>query len=231
MGQISTLLTGAGVVTTINQNWVPQYVLVGDIETDLPLTQLAYSISGNEKLNIVGQPLIQVFSKFGKQALLGTEIKVMQLLEIADGYYGNIQFQMRLTNVGVTTPSIFGFSEQAGAGRCVSATNVTILASTNASFQGFIALAFDPANVNTVDLSFVDRDTGIEYNEAGLTADEVQAIFGIKNTTDLGGELAAITVLDNRMLAQTLGKYITRARIFNGAGGATSVMVSGLKTI
>lgn len=231
MSQIGTLVTGAGVVTTINQNWVPQYILVGDVSTKLPITQLAYSLSGKEKLNLSGQPLIQAFSKFGKSSILGATIQVAQLLEITDGYYGNTQFQLRLTNVGITTPGIFGFSDGMGRGRCIVSTNVTVLTNTNTTFQGFVALGFDATNVNTVDLTFLNRENGQEYQEAGLSPDELNAYFNIQNPSDLAGQLSDQTYIDNRAIAAMTGSYITKARVFNGAGGDTSVSVTGLQTI
>jgi hypothetical protein len=231
MSQIGTLVTGAGVVTTINQNWVPQYILVGNTETALPITNVSYQISGEEKLNLTGQALIQALSKFGKQPILGATLAVAQVLQIADGYYGNLQFQLRLTNAGATTPAIYGFSERWGEGRCIAATNVVILATSNQSFQGFLALAFDPTNVNTIDLSWMDRETGKEYQESGLVANELEAFFNIENPSDDNGQLAAVTVIDNRLLVAQRGKFITKARIFNGAGGTTSVEVVGLKNV
>lgn len=194
--QIGTLLTGAGTVTTLNLQFVPQFILVGDTETDLPLTAMSWNIAGDELVNIGSAVMVQAYSKFGRSGLLGADVQVAQLIQVGDGYYGNQQFQLRLTNAGVTTPAIYGYSKRYGTGELITVSQNVILDGANQRYNGFVALQFVPTNVTRCDVEFTDLLTDTVYSES-MSPVELMSMFVDDNTADASGLLGTLVTIDN----------------------------------
>lgn len=193
MSQIATLITGAGVVTPVTglAN-AEQYIVIGDVDTAMPLTGLSVEIDGEATINIVGStPLVSSFAKFMSQF---TATLVGLVLKIATGQIMK-KTTYRFTNAGATTPAIFAFSERgAGKGSPVRAISDGINALSNLTYRNFSALMITPA-ANAGNLDFVFADGTAQT----LTAIEADALFAIKNQTDANGRLdPVVTTIDNR---------------------------------
>ena len=187
--KVATLTTGDDVETIINQPFVPEYILIGTIDTDLPLTKLDITIEGENKQQISEQSLIQAISKIDMGRILGADVKVGQLIRVADGYVGGVNIQVRLTNADATTPDIYFFSTKSGS-RAAVAGMVTIQDLSSQLFSGFSKLFFDPANL---DYAQVDFTTHTEK----MSAAELAGMFTMMNVTDADGKLAGILAIEN----------------------------------
>lgn len=222
MSEIATLNGGVGAVTVINENFVPEYLLIGNAEDDLPLTAFTVTISGQEVMNIQGQALVQAFSKYKMQGLLGANVKVSQLLRIGTGGVGNTQFQARLTNAGLTTPAIYARSSKRSDGRLLGGSNIQIDASSFQTFQNFLALFLDPTNVESADITFQDGWSD-KFDVA-----ELESEFAVDNPADAGGLLGTILCIDNEKFLMENMVGIEQIRINATSGGSISVFVAGI---
>lgn len=191
MGKIGTLITGAGVVTTLpGQESCDQYLLIGDVDTAMPLSGLNVEVGGDSVINIVGsQPLVSAFAKYMMQ-FCGTIVGL--LLKVATGVISR-KTTFRLTNNGVTVPDIFAFSER-GNGSPVRAISSGINALSNQVFADFKCLLITPsANLGNLDFVFSDG------TPITMTSAEADALFALKNPTEANGKLdAVVTGIDNR---------------------------------
>lgn len=228
MTKVSKLITGADEVTTIDLQWVPQFLLVGDVMTDLPLKALSWNIAGDEKVHIGAQALIQAFSKLKMNALLGADVQIGQILQIADGYIPDQQFQLRLTNVGADVPDIFAFSLNFYQGKVMVASPAVINDGASQGFSDFMALQFDATNVTRVEITFFDPDTGQSFQDS-LTPVELDAMFSTQNQADANGQLSAITTIDGTAIMYD-GMRPKSVRIY-ASGANVTVSVIGSESI
>lgn len=191
MSQITTLVTGAGVVTTVTglAN-AEEYIVIGDVDTAMPLSAINVEIDGEATINIVGsQPLVSAFAKFMSQF---TATLVGLVIKVATGQIMK-KCTYRFTNNGATTPAIFAFSDS-GGGRPVRAISDGINALSNLTYKNFTALMITPA-ANAGNLDFVFKDGTAQT----LTVIEADALFSLKNQTDANGRLdPVVTTIDNR---------------------------------
>jgi hypothetical protein len=191
MGQIGTLLTGAGVTTTISgQAQTDQYLLLGDVDTPNPLQGIQVEVDGTTFFNIQSAVLITAAMKWLMETAGAGVIGL--LLKVATGSIKRTT-TYRFTNSGATVPAIFAFSEQgAGGGLPVVAGTKGINAVSYDDFSQFSALMVDlPANVSTWEIVFTDG------TKSTLTTVEVDALFALSNQTEANGKLGTVTVLDN----------------------------------
>lgn len=236
MAQIGTLTTGATVQTIFNLDDVPEYVLVGDTVTDLPLTGFAVSIKGNQTMNIIGQPILQAYSKWKMEGALGASVKVAQLLRVTDGGT-KAKCQLVLTNAGATTPGVFAFSkrEASGVSMGMNFTGLAIKAgmqglnaTSQMTFNNFLALFFVSTNLDSAQIQWYNR-ANKRYWMNKLTAVELAAMFAIDNEADASGLLAAQICIDNsRILLSDQNiddpNVISELTLYTTAGGTMSVL-------
>lgn len=190
MSRIGTLVTGAGIVTPVTGlSYVDPYIMLGDVDTAMPLTGLQIDIGGENTINIVGStPLVSSFAKFLSQ-VTGTVIGLV--IKIATGRV-YLPSSLRFTNGGATVPDIFNFGES-GNGKPIRAIQQGINALSNQIFEKFSALMITPsANVGSVDFMFKDG-TSVTYSIL-----EVDALFATKNNAEANGRLdAVVSTIDN----------------------------------
>jgi len=190
MGQIGTLVTGAGVTTTIaGQAQTDQYLLIGDVDTTNPLQGLSVEVEGTTFINIQSAVLITAYMKW----LMETAGAVIGLLiKCATGSIKR-NTTYRLTNAGATTPAIFSFSSEGnGTGVPLVAGTKGINATSFDDFSQFSCIMIDtPANVSTFEIVFSDG------TKSTLTPVEVDALFALTNQSEANGRLGGVTVLDN----------------------------------
>lgn len=196
MAQIGTLVTGAGVVTTIGpNNGCEQYIVIGDVDTAMPLRGLNVQVNDKPTINIVGsQPLMSAFSKFMSQ-VAGTVTGLV--IKIGTGKLPG-KATYRFTNDGVTTPAIFAFSGQQLQDKSfpIKAVTVGINAASYEDFTNFSALMITPsANVGDLEVTFRDK----ARTKTTISVIEADALFTMGHPAQADGRLdAVVTTIDNR---------------------------------
>lgn len=192
MSQIATLVTGAGVNTTVSgQSQLENNMVIGDIDTAMPLTGLKVVLGGRTTIDIQGStPLVSFFAKF-MQRISGTVVGL--ILKIGSGRLIKEGSSVIFTNGGATTPAIFSYSDK-GNGIPINAVTQGINALSNQTFSNFAGLGITPsANVGSFDVLFTD---GTSQNMSVIEAD---AYFASKNDTEANGRFdAVVTGFDNR---------------------------------
>jgi len=206
------LTTGIGVETIINIPFVPEYVQIGTIDTDLPITKFEVTIGGTVIISISGQALIQAFAKYLLKPILGTDVKIPMILKVGDGFIPNTNCQITLTNAGATTPDIYCNSSNKGR-RFFRVAPLSINASSSMMVEGFNALIFPSTNIDYVNLEFTDGHIE-KFSLPELAGYAVQVM-----PTDADGLLAAQYVIDN-----SLDPYIARCVIYTTSGGSATIL-------
>lgn len=192
--KIGTLTTGAGVDTLITRRGVPAFILIGAVDTDVPLTNLNVTIGGDVTIKISGQTHIQAFAKYLMENLSGADVKIGMLLKVANDFIADQNLELVLTNAGVTTPDVFGFSEGKTDAQPVAAGQQTIQADDSVFYAGnFTALFFPDTNFDYAQIEFADGGFSDK-----LTGAEIDALFALKNQCDADGRLAGLHVIDNK---------------------------------
>lgn len=187
---IGALVSGAGIQTTFSgQSWLDGYMLIGDIDTAMPLSGISVEVDGKAVINIAGsQQLVSAFSKYMQQF---SATVVGLTLKLATGrVFKNTTY--RLTNNGATTPNIMVYSDN-DKGVPVRAVSVGINATSFMDFNNFSALQITPsANVNNLEFTFSDG------SKSTMLAIEADALFALSNATEANGRLdAVVTTIDN----------------------------------
>lgn len=211
MPTIGTLTTGAGVETVIaGQASCPQSIVLGDVGTANALSGIQVEIDGTPFVNIKGSAtLANAFAKWGNETINGTGV-VGLVYHVATGKITR-NSTVRLTNNGVTTPSIRVFSDNQTGVPFIAAVK-GINANSYEDFSRFSAIIIDtPANVNNIEMNFADghRET--------WTVQDADAYFAISNQAEASGRLGGCTVIDNTL------QNITSVRV--NATTAISVLI------
>lgn len=216
---IGTLVTGAGVLTSFDKDKLHQFIQIGTIDTDLPITTFLVTISGQTYINIVGQSFVQGFAKLVTAGLLGADVKKGMLLPVSSGGAGNVACNYSMKNAGATTPSIFGKSIQGydpSLGH-VTANMVAIQDGDSRGFEGYDYLLVDPTNLQDDVSSFIFQSG---WSEAALNLSELPAITSLSEAVlDADGKLAGLVLIDAEIVAA--------CQLF-ASGGKVDVLVINL---
>lgn len=146
---IGTLTTGVGVVTTINLNYLPQYLAFA---AATQLTALKIEVLG-------GGTLVDLdadgLSTIGRANLDG-KVTNGYVIELSDGLKKDVNVVMTFTNSAAQTPSIRVWSEENFTSYIVSKRQ-TIFANTQASFSGsqFDFISFENGTAGSDELNVV----------------------------------------------------------------------------
>ena len=189
MSQLGVLITGAGVQTTFaGQAQCEQYIVLGDVDTAMPLRGLSVEIDGSPFINIqLSLPLMKAFAQWQMESIGAT---VGFMLKISTGMI-KTNTTYRFTNNGATTPKIFVYSD-AQDGVPIIATTKGINASSFEDFNKFSALFLTaPADISSVEIVFSDG------HKATMTIEEVDALFAFNNQSEADGRLSAVSIIDN----------------------------------
>lgn len=191
MGQISTLLGGAGVTTVIaGQSQGEEFLLIGDVDTANPLQALQVEIDGTPFITINNALLLTAFMKWMMETINTTAV-VGLLIKVATGLIKR-NTTYRLTNAGATTPAIFAYSTNRSGVPYLSSSK-QINPSAYEDFDKFSALFITaPANIQSAEVLFAD---GHRSTLAGV---ELDSLFAFENQTEANGQLGGVTVIDNR---------------------------------
>lgn len=210
MAQIGSLTASASSV--FNLDFLPERFLIGQTDTDQPLSQISVVTSGTQLFSITAAARIRAVAKFDQGATLGADVKVPMWLKLAVGRV-NKQTTINVTNSGAGTEAVQAVSTNMGniARRAVEQS---INASANATFDNFEGLFFDPTNVLRVQITFANGYTD-EY-----TPEEINALYAAYHVADADGTLNALSCIDSDSGAG----LISQVTIYNGSGGATVVL-------
>tara|TARA_R110002020_G_C16032982_1_gene753059 strand:- start:141 stop:812 length:672 start_codon:yes stop_codon:yes gene_type:complete len=211
MAQIGNLTTGAGVVTSINLAYCPQYLMIeGTYEETFNITNLDVSINGQSTVSLIGADDIDAVAQIKSHStgdVTGQTNGLIMGIELADGQI-NAPTLIRLTNEGATTDAIYGVSSQVGTAP-YRYSQFTVNATSNQTFSEFdsVLINSSPANVDSVEIQWVDGFKD-RYNPLelpllfrNLYASEVTSQFSASgdiawiNNED--GNIANVTVYTN----------------------------------
>ena len=220
MAQIGTMTTGAGVVTSLNLPYCPQYLIVNNsFSGTFDLTNIDVSINGQSTVSLIGADDIDAVAQIKSQsshsdsALAGDNGLIMAL-ELANGEI-NAPTLIRLTNEGSNTNSIFGVSSQVGSAP-YRVSQFSINATSNQIFQDFDYLLINssPTNIDSVEIQwsngYKDRYNALElpvlfrnqYSATGDSQFSTSEDIGWINNED--GLIANCTVYTNATGSSTV---------------------------
>jgi len=224
---IGLLLTGATVVTTFAaRDHCDQYIMLGDVDTTMPLAGIQVEVGGKSRINLTGsQPLVNAFAKFMMQ-LAGAGVLGMTL-RIATGRIDQTT-TYKLTNNGATTPNVYAWSEaRKTGGQTPAVLDLATVGIQPASYEDFrdfsVLFITSSANVGSIDIDYADGHT-----ESGLTVLECDAMLAMDIQTEANGRLDAVVTTISNMPIHTGDNPITRVRV-NVPNGGTAVTVAVLK--
>lgn len=203
---LTTLLTGAAVPTSMNPlSQVESNILIGDVDTAMPLRGLSVKIGGRTTIDIQGsQPLMSVLAKFCSNISAAV---VGLVLKIATGRINREGSSIVFTNDGVTVPQIFAHSLESN-GEPIEAATSAIVALDNRSYRDFSGLFITPAaNIASFDVIMADGTS------QPMSVAEADALFSLTHPTQADGRLdAVVTGFDNRAgLFKSVRVYATTA--------------------
>lgn len=188
---IAALTTGAGVVTqAAGQSQCDEFIVIGDVDTALPISGLSIEIGGKSFINITGvQTLLTAWAKWKMKAIQGSAV-VGMVLRVATGrILKNTTY--KFTNGGATTPPVYVYSDNDNGIPIEAATN-QINASSNQTYTKFGMLAIQtPANVTSYDVTWRNG-----YN-ATLSTVEMDAYLAMQYDSEANGQMGGVTVIDN----------------------------------
>lgn len=235
MSLIKALIGVADSDTQISEAYMEEIYQVDTVDADSVVKKLAWSLNGHQRGLISGQTFVQAFSKLGRAGLLGADVKIGQGFQLADGRI-NGKFEMTLTNVGVTTPNVYGYSRSISRPENrieVIASMRTINLNSHESFKKMQAVVFDPANLDNAVITFNRR----YRNKAGqlgpkvkhsqkFVAAELPGLFNLGgNTSDADGKIATYTVIENFKGLLTPANNISEIELYAGAASLTVLVV------
>jgi len=154
MAQIGTMTTGAGVVTSLNLPYCPQYLIIDNTYTGtFDLTNIDVSINGQSTVSLIGADDIDAVAQIKSHSSDG-DANVMMALELANGEI-NAPTLIRLTNEGANTNAVFGVSSQVGTAP-FRYSQFTINATSNQIFQDFdsILINSSPTNIDSIEIQW-----------------------------------------------------------------------------
>lgn len=212
MSQIGSLT--ASNPTTFRLSYVPEFILIDAVDSDLVVDSISVSVQGGNPQNITDQTVIQAMSKYLMAGILGADVKAGQIIKIADGQIDlptGQQFTVVLGNAGATTPDVYAFSNNIGS-RVFEKQQNSINANANSVLAGMDVLFFENTNFSKATINYQDGHT-----ESDLGLNEIAALNVLNpNTraTDADGKLAGVNVIDFN------GLGIASVQLFAGSGGA-----------
>ena len=156
MAQIGTMTTGAGVVTSINLPYCPQYLIVNNTSSGtFDLTNFDVSINGQSTISLIGADDIDAVAQIRSNTSISDGAPMM-VLELANGQI-NAPTLIRLTNEGANTNAIFGVSGGVGSS-AYRYSQFTVNATSNQTFSEFdsVLINSSPTNIDSIEIQWVD---------------------------------------------------------------------------
>jgi hypothetical protein len=155
MSKIKDALTASAANKLVLQN-IYQWIQVGDVKTDLPISAFSVVLDGETPINIDGQNFVRAYAKLASAGLLGVDVKLGNVLPVASGGFGNKQVTYNLTNSGVTTPAVYGHDFNRGNGGTFGAQMDVVVAGSNQVYSGYDFLLIDGSNFSKATIEGAD---------------------------------------------------------------------------
>lgn len=217
MPSIGTMTTGAGVVTSLTQQFLPQYLQIGNADDAVILQDLNVSTRGGTFVELTDQDRIQVLAKLDMQLIAGGA-SIPNKIRLSNGEILE-RTQFSLENAGVTTPEIYGNSTGRSPDRTVrEVVENNLLANQQETFEDFEFLYMLPANVTRCEIIFANG-----YQDT-FTVPELEGLFAEYFDTE------ANLLIDGHLVIAGYANPISpiaSCKVYNGAGGATVVVSTG----
>jgi len=216
MAQIGTMTTGAGVVTSLNLPYCPQYLIINDTnQGTFDLTNIDVSINGQSTVSLIGADDIDSVSQI-KSHSSDSDANLMMAIELANGEI-NAPTLIRLTNEGTNTNAIYGVSSQVGTSP-YRISQFTINATSNQIFQQFDYLLINsaPTNIDSVEIQWTNGYKD-RYNSR-----ELPVLF--RNTYASEGSSQFSATGDIAWVNNEDG-LIANATVYTNASGSSTVTV------
>ena len=159
MAQIGTMTTGAGVVTSINLPYCPQYLLIDNsYSTTFDLTNIDVSINGQSTVSLIGADDIDAVASIRSQdaGAANAADGLIMAMELANGQI-DAPTLIRLTNEGANTNAIYGVSQGVGTS-AYRYSQFTVNATSNQTFSEFdsVLINSSPTNIDSIEIQWVD---------------------------------------------------------------------------
>jgi hypothetical protein len=203
----------ASVATLFNLDYLPERLLIGDIDTVLVPSSLSVVCSGRQLMSVTNAARISALGKFDQGAFSATVGLTPNWLRLAPTRV-NKACTINITNSGVATPTVYASSTAKG-NIARTAVEQTINASANQTFTEFEALFFLPTNLLRVNLTFADGFND-DYSPA-----EVDALFASASVADDDGRLEGLSVIRSDRPGNN---DIVQAVIYTTSGGNMTVL-------
>lgn len=230
---IGAITTGAGVSTVKQLDYVPERVLIGDINVDLPIQKFVLEVDGDVRINLPSQAFCRAFSQWRMEAMLGADVQLAQTLKLGNGRV-NKSCIITIENAGATTPAVYANSDSKG-GRILMVGTKIVQGDDNKRFGGFLALFFDPTNLAYAEVTF--KQNVRRKNAAGVvtretrnftdqfTTEELKALYAEKNQGNADGLLGGLVCIDNLRTADTGKGQIVAVTLYASGGDITVLQV------
>jgi hypothetical protein len=156
MAQIGTMTTGAGVVTSLNLPYCPQYLVIDNTYSGtFDITNIDVSINGQSTVSLIGADDIDAVAQIKAHSSVASSA-LMMALELANGEI-NAPTLIRLTNEGSNTNAIYGVSSQVGTAP-YRYSQFTINATSNQIFQDFdsVLINSSPTNIDSIEIQWTN---------------------------------------------------------------------------
>lgn len=150
---IGTLTTGVGISTTINLQWLPQYIYYA---AATQLTSLKVTVQGDGvilDLDATGLNDLSATRRFGN-------VTNGVMIPLADGIIKNKTVELAFINSAAQTPAIYGFSLKNGRAY-IQTLRETVLASSGTVVKDFAVLGFSTIAAND-ELTIKFRDGHVQ---------------------------------------------------------------------
>ena len=222
MAQIGTMTTGAGVVTSLNLPYCPQYVIIdSSFAGTFDLTNIDVSINGQSTVSLIGADDIDAVAEIRSHAeqTNGAGVGLMMALELSNGEI-NAPTLIRLTNEGTNTNAIYGVSQQVGTAP-YRVSQFTINATSNQIFQDFDYLLINSSTGSTGNIDSIEIQWSNGYKDR-YSDIELPVLFrnlyGATQNSRFSAS-ADISWLNNE------DGLIANATIYTNASGSSTVTV------
>lgn len=189
MAQIGTMTTGAGVVTSINLPYCPQYLIVKDTFSEtFSLTNFSVSINGQSTVELIGADDIDAVAQIKSHSTgdaSGQTNGLIMALELADGQI-NAPTLIKLTNESTGTDAIYGVSQAVGTAP-YRYSQFTVNATSNQTFSEFDSVLINsaPTNIDSIEIQWND---GFKDRYA---PEELPALFRNSYSAELQSQYSA----------------------------------------
>lgn len=189
--------------------YTPSLLLLGTVDRDNPVSSIVVEVDGKTVQNVQSKSAIQVQSKIGMKGILGADVKVGQVLKIADGRidHPGKDCVITLTNSTASPVEVRSFSEGYG-GNWVQFNQGTITSREKKTFFGIEYMTFDDTNFDQADITFIDG-----HSESKVSLEELGVMLVMTQATDTDGELAGFNVVN------LIGSNIQEITLYAGSGG------------